>query len=131
MTRLAPKLTEDVKNNLDRTYAEKVEQGTAIGHFALTPWGDDAESIKYEKELIAKYRNYDEANVATYNEFVTTGKFDGKTIEVQPEEPRCAQELYGILDDIIQEVITNKDADCAKLVKDACADFQRDYLDFV
>ena len=38
-------------------------------------------------------------------------------MEIQAEEPVCAQELYGILDSCIQEVLTNKDADCAALLK--------------
>ena len=130
-TKLNPKLTEDVKKNLDRTYAEKAEQGVAIGYYGLTPWNTEAEAVKYENELIEKYRNVDTVNFESYNEFILTGKFEGKTIEVQPEEPRCAQELYRILDKIIQEVLTNKDADCKKLVKEACGDFQRDYLDFI
>ena len=49
--------------------------------------------------------------------------------QLKPEEPVCAQELYGILDGCIQEVLTNKDADCAALIKKASSDFQMNYLD--
>ena len=59
-----------------------------------------------------------------YNEFL----YD-KNVEFQPEEPMCAQDLYGLLDNLIQEVLTNKDADCAALIKKANEDFQKNYLD--
>ncbi len=50
-------------------------------------------------------------------------------VNFRPEEPICAQELYGILDGCIQEVLTNKDADCAALLEKANSDFQSNYLD--
>jgi len=70
-----------------------------------------------------KYTNININHVRLYNESLSDEK-----IELRPEEPVCAQELYAVLDGIIQEILTNKDADIAKLVKDACADFQANYL---
>ena len=64
-------------------------------------------------------------HVRLYNEFVA----DMGDCELRPEEPVCAQELYGILDGCIQEVLTNKDADPATLLEKANADFQSNYLD--
>ena len=49
--------------------------------------------------------------------------------KLHPEEPVCAQELYGILDNCIQAVLTDKNADCAELLKKANSDFQQNYLD--
>ena len=56
-------------------------------------------------------------------------KFNIDFVPEKAEEPICAQELYGILDNCIQEVLTNKDADCAALLEKACSDFQKNYLD--
>lgn len=53
--------------------------------------------------------------------------FDGVTILPEPEV--CAQQLYGILDKCMQEVITNKDANVDELIKTACHDFQVNQLD--
>ena len=131
MTIVNPHLTDDVKTNLQRTYDEKIKTGEGIGYYALSNWSSDAEITKYERALIDKNRNIDTKNIEHYNNFIETGMVDGKKVEIQPEEPVCAQELYGILDGVIQEVLTNKDADCKKLIKKACDDFQRDYLDFI
>lgn len=62
-------------------------------------------------------------HVRLYNESLTN-----PNIELRPEEPVCAQELYAVLDGIIQEILTNKDADIPLLVKKANADFQANYL---
>ena len=55
--------------------------------------------------------------------------YDMSDVTVNPEPPACAQELYAILDGCIQEVLTNKNADIAALVKEACKDFQTNHLD--
>ena len=65
--------------------------------------------------------------VKLYNDFVA----DLGDCELKAEEPVCAQELYATLDSCIQEVLVNKDADCAALIKKAASDFQSNYLDNV
>ena len=62
-----------------------------------------------------------------YNDFIS----NLGDCELRPEEPVCAQELYGILDSCIQEILTNKDADISELVRKANKDFQANYLDNV
>ena len=52
-----------------------------------------------------------------------------ENVTVKAEESVCAQELYATLDKCIQEVITNKDADVAKLINNANQEFQVNYLD--
>ena len=64
-------------------------------------------------------------HVKLYNDFVA----DLGDCKLHPEEPVCAQELYGILDNCIQAVLTDKNADCAELLKKANSDFQQNYLD--
>ena len=54
---------------------------------------------------------------------------DKENLEFQAEEPVDAQALYALLDTCIQEVLTNKDADCASLIKKAASDFQKNNLD--
>ena len=88
----------------------------------MSAWSDNAESVKYLNEQIDKYANSNPNHVKLYNDFVNSD------VEIQAEEPICAQELYGILDSCIQEVLTNKDADCAALLEKANSDFQKDYL---
>ncbi len=45
------------------------------------------------------------------------------------EEPYFAQELYGILDAVLQSVLTDKNADPKALLDKAVNDFQTQYLD--
>ena len=96
----------------------------AIGVKDLSVWSDDSPSVKYRNSQIDKYNNININHVKLYNE----GLKDD-SIELQAEEPMCAQDLYGILDNLIQEVYTNENADCAALIKKANSDFQTNYLD--
>ena len=116
--------TEDFKLNKQREIEVALEANQLVGIKSMKPWSGNAESVKYEYELIDKNTNGNPNHVRLYNEFVESGD-----VEIQPEEPICAQELYGILDGCIQEVLTNKDADCAKLLEKANSDFQMNYLD--
>lgn len=97
--------------------------------FALSNWAENTEFVKFKREWETEHANTDPKAVREYNKFVTGEAYD--EIEIQAEEPMCAQELYAVIDKIVQEVLTNKNADCAKLVKDANADFQQNSLDHV
>jgi len=79
--------------------------------------------LKFQHQLMDENANSNPNHVRLYNEFVANCP-----AELQAEEPVCAQGLYGILDGCIQEVMTNKDADCAKLIEKAASDLQVNYL---
>lgn len=117
------KLTEDFKESKEKTINEKLAINEAVGVVSMSVWSEDTESFKYESELIKEKSNINLNHVKLYNEFVLDCPAD-----IQPEEPVCAQELYGILDGCIQEVLTNENADCGELMKKACSDFQSNYL---
>lgn len=116
--------TEEFKENKEKEIQVALENNQLIGIKSMKPWSGNAESVKFENDLIDKNANSNPNHVKLYNEFVESGKAD-----IQPEEPVCAQELYGILDGCIQEVLTNENADCAAVLEKANADFQRNYLD--
>ncbi|MDY5230953.1 MAG: extracellular solute-binding protein [Eubacteriales bacterium] len=120
------KLTDDYKTNLQNSLERNIEKGQLVGIKSMSPWSQDVETVKYSNEMIDKYANSNINHVKLYNDFVANCP-----AKIQPEEPVCAQELYGILDNCIQEVLTNKDADCATVLKKANADFQTNYLDNV
>ena len=117
-------LSDAVKDSKDRDIQKKLDQGQLVGIKSMSVWNSNAESLAYEHKLIDENANSNPNHVKLYNEFVANCP-----AEIQPEEPVCAQELYGILDNCIQEVLTNKDADCAALIESAVADFQANYLD--
>lgn len=117
-------LTDEYKTTLENSIKNSLEAGHLIGVKNMSVWSSDTETIKYRNELIDKYANINPNQVRLYNEFVEDCPAD-----IQAEEAVCAQELYGILDGCIQEVLANKDADCAALIKNANHDLQVNYLD--
>lgn len=118
-----PDLSDEEKENYYNEMKQKAEVGdTPIGIFDLTAWDDTATATAYKKQVDEEFRNIPIQNVADYN--------DKTGVEIQGEEPVCAQELYAALDRCIQEVLTNKDADCLEVLKQAQEDFQSNHLDY-
>jgi len=88
---------------------------------ATLPLASDAESLRITNEAQAPYVNIPMENCQS--------GLDLSDVTIKPEEPVCCQQLYAVLDKCIQEVLTNEDADVAKLVETACKDFQVNHLD--
>jgi len=117
------RLTDAKKATIEDGYKLRAEQKEAIGIRSLSIYKDTSEIEAYTTEMIEKYKNIDLNHVKLYNE-----SLKDESIELRPEEPVCAQELYAALDGIIQEILTNKDADIKALIKKAQEDFQNNYL---
>ncbi len=117
-------LTEEYKTTQENSIKNSLEAGHLVGVKNMSIWNSETETMKYRNELIDKYTNVNPNQVRLYNEFVENCPAD-----IQAEETVCAQELYTILDSCIQEVLSNKDADCAVLIKNANHDLQVNYLD--
>ena len=117
-------LSDDAKARSEANYQKNAADKVPIGVKALSIWNENAESLKFRNEMIDKYTNMSPNGVRLYNESL----YDS-SIELQAEEPACCQDLYGLLDTIIQTVYTDKDADCAALIKQANEDFQKNFLD--
>ena len=120
-----PDATDEYKTNIEKSIQRSVENGELVTVKEMSPWSTESTALKFRDEMIDKYANGDPAHVKLYNDFVQ----DLGDCELRPEEPVCAQELYGILDNCIQEVLTNKDADPKALLEKANSDFQQNYLD--
>ena len=118
------KATENYKLTNEEKIKLKLENEQHVGIKSISPWSDKAESLIFLNDLIDKNGTDNPNHVRLYNEFV-----ENCPAEIQPEEPVCAQELYAILDGCLQEVLTNENADCATLIKEAAEDFQVNYLD--
>ena len=115
-------MTDDAKKSMEDSYALRKEEGKLVGVYQFSPWSEKAEKTAYERSVIDKYATVDAANVKEFNNAPAD-------LVLKPEEPVACQELYAVLDSCIQEVITNKDADPAALLKEAAANFQVDQLD--
>ena len=118
------KATDNYKATNEEKIKISLENGQHVGIKSMSPWSMEAESLSFLHELIDSNSNANPNHVRLYNEFVANCP-----AEIQPEEPVCAQDLYAVLDGCLQEVLTNKDADCAKLIEGAVADFQANSLD--
>lgn len=124
-TKHTPELTDESKINTAEGMDRIIEKNQLLAIDGLNIWDKDADSVKYANQLRAEKANANLNHVKLYNDFTA----DLGECELQPEEPVCAQELYGILDSCIQEVLVNENANCAELLKKAASDFQKNYLD--
>ncbi len=118
------RLTEEFKKTQIETMEKNIAEGQLIGVKSMSPWSASSEALAWQHQLIDEKANSNPNHVRLYNEFVANCP-----AEIQPEEPVCCQELYEVLDGCIQEVLSNKDADCALLLEKANTDFQSNYLD--
>lgn len=118
------KATDLFKENTEKSMQTRIAEGKHVGIKVFSIWNGDAEALKYEHEMIDKYSNANPNHVKLYNEFAADCP-----IEIRAEEPIQAQNLYAILDNCIQQVLTDENADCAALIAKAAEDFQRDELD--
>ena len=121
------KLTDTVENErirYDELYARNVESGeVTYGVYAMDLYADDTDSSKLNAEFTEKYRGIPVANTKLYND-----SLHDDSIELQVEEPACAQELYSVLDGLLQEILSNEDANIPALIAQAQKDFQTNYL---
>lgn len=117
------KLDEKSKKSSEENYQQRVKDNKVVGIRSLSVYNENSEVEAFRTEMIEKYKNIDLNHVKLYND-----SLKDTSIELRPEEPVCAQELYAALDGIIQEVLTNKDADIKALIKKAQEDFQNNQL---
>ena len=115
-----PVLNEEDANGLRTRLKEYTEAGYPVGAKGMRIW-TNPERTKIEDEIYEEYKNVDMKLWNQYDENASKN--------LHAEVPFNAQELYKILDSVIQEVLTNENADPQQLLTKACEDFQRDYLD--
>lgn len=115
-----PTLDDDGIQALEESLAAARENGLVVGPTGLPIW-TDAQRVEVEQELRDQYRNVDPA---LFRDYVANGAANPR-----PEEPVATQELYRVLDGVIQAVLTEEDADIQMLLDQAVEDFQRQHLD--
>ncbi len=116
-----PNVSEEAKKSLDENYAALNKDGLIVtGRNLLDIWVND-ELVKAQTELRAKYTNVDDNKFADYYGF--------EDVAIKLEEYPCAQQLYQVLDAGLQEIMTNKNCDIKKLVKEMNNNFQVNHLD--
>lgn len=116
----SPRTDENSLASYEATCKINAESGFPVGPTSVRLWTSGGRADA-EQEIRDKYCNVD---MRLWNPYCQSAE-EG----LHAEPALNAQELYAALDAIIQEVLTNKDADCQKLLSDAAANFQSDYLD--
>ncbi len=119
---LSPDPDDNAKDAMKRKMETDKANNNLIGLKDMILWNEKSTYAQYRNELIDEYRNVNENHIKLYN--------DQADMEFQSEEPVCAQDLYGILDGCIQEVLNNQNADPADLLEKAASDFQQNFLDY-
>lgn len=125
---LEEEVTYNVTDNFKKIQQDKIsvmlEGNQHVGIKGMSAWNAEADALKYEHQLIDDNSNANPNHVRLYNEFVANCP-----AEVRAEEPVNCQQLYGILANCLQAVLTDENADCAAVLEKANADFQANYLD--
>ncbi len=118
----SPQLSDEQVEKIKSEYEQSAQKGNPILDRDGFPIFSKGDAFEIRKAARADYVNVDMSNYEKY--------FDtGVDVTIFPEPPVCAQQMYAVLDGVIQELITNKDADPAALAATACEDFQVNHLD--
>ena len=123
----APDVDDEQVGSIEDGFKLNISRGDAVGIGEMSPWKKDSAVVKAKNELMDKYKNFNVNQVKPYNDAIADVSKSG--IELHPEVEVCAQDLYGILDNCIQQVLNDKNANCKDILKKANDEFQRDYLD--
>ncbi len=118
----SPNLSDEAKQGFETIQKERNEKNNIAGIYGLRVW-TEPNRVAFEDSIYDKYRN---VNLDLWKDYMENG-----TKSVKPEEPINCQELYKLLDGVIQETLTKKDSDPKALLDKAVATFQKDYLDKV
>ena len=116
-----PKVGEEQIKKLEEDCKTTIEKGGMVLDREAFPLWHDEESNAKKTEVRKKYCNINPADFEHYYAF--------EGVKIKPEEPISCQQLYAILDNCLQEVITNENTDVDKLIENACNDFQVNHLD--
>ena len=110
----------DLEKKLRARYESTRNNGYIIGVKAPAEHGKEYEKIR--DKIVSEYVNVDLKHFANYNDGLDE-------MELKVEEPINAQGLYQVLDGCIRDVLEDENADCGKILKNACEYFQKTYLD--
>lgn len=114
-----PELSELGKTNIENQIKANVEDGKVVTVPAFSVWNDE-ERNKTIEELYAPYVNTDaKVQVSMMDDSVT----------LHAEYAVATQELYRVISELMQEVLTNENVDIMALLEAKQANFQADFLD--
>ncbi|MGN0178610.1 MAG: ABC transporter substrate-binding protein [Monoglobaceae bacterium] len=119
-------LGDDVSDSEKIKWTEEAKQAGELNKpivdIEYIMWNNTAEKEKKREKIIGKYVNTDNKGLEDYLAF--------DKVTLRQEESICCQELYAIIDSVLQEIVSNEDADVAVLAKNAAELYQKKYLNY-
>jgi len=118
---MGAKFTDEAATRYENDLKSLKEQEIpVVGKTLFSIW-KQGEIVEKRDAILAEYGDL---NIDLFKEYM-----DLSDVTIKAEEPVCCQDLYALLDNCIQAVIEDKDADVHQLLVDAANDFQINYLD--
>ena len=118
---VTPELTDERAEAIDQDNKAALElNGIVLPKPAFSIW-DSPERDKKIEEVYEKTTNVIAEDYASY--------YEGEDVIIRPEPEVACQELYTILDGVIQAIFADPEADIPALVKEAAHQWQVNYLD--
>ncbi len=117
-----PEITEERAKAIEESNKKVINTWHALvlPKPAFSIWSSPERDAIIE-EIYAKDTNVIPSDYASY--------YEAEGVTIRPEPEVACQELYSILDGVIQAIYANTDADIPALVKDAAHQWQVNYLD--
>lgn len=116
---ITPNVGKEYEKTLEETIQASLKSNKVVAQPSLKIWVNK-ERTAIDEKLYKKYSNV--------NPVLWTNACPD-SVKVRQEEPMCAQNLYALLSTAMQEVLTNPNADCAKIIHETNETFQKDFLD--
>lgn len=109
-------LTQESKVSIEQEYKDMADEGYIVGleQYSHLKGGD---AYEYRKQMRSKYANVDPRHFEDYTNNIGS-------VTMKPEEPKCAQQLYTIIRNCMEQVLTDKDTDIEDMLKKAEKEFQ-------
>lgn len=100
----------------------KAEAGHPVGPQALKVWMNDDTN----KKIDALYAELENVDMGLFENYYNVSQYNLKA-----EEPYYAQDLYKLLDGILQAVLNDADVDISAMLKEADSTYQSNFLDLL
>lgn len=115
--------TDDISlENLENSLIANVEANRIVGLYSIPPIWIGTDRFEKELALRTEHANVDLGLYESYHN-------SSDTVTINPEPPVNVQEMYKLIDNVIQAVWSDENTDIQQIMDKAVTDFQRDYLD--
>jgi len=115
-----PKMGDEKIETLKRDFEADSKNNYVVGASNAYVWNDQS-YLNTIEEARKDYINVDQRKFAQYPDLENT--------ILVPEEPYCCQDLYRVIDSLLQKVLLNENVDIQAMLDESVKDFQLNFLD--